>query len=356
MKKNNGIVAVDNSAEQTLSTDFECILRKSQKSLKRALVEELATLGYKDVKALQGFVYAAGELPVLLVAHLDTVHQRQVETICYSCNGRIMMSPEGIGGDDRAGVYMILRIIQKHRCHVLFCEDEEIGGKGAREFANSRICPEINYIVEMDRRGLNDAVFYNCNNPEFTDFVCGFGFEEAHGSFSDISVIAPQLGIAAVNISAGYFNEHTRHESIDLKAVEYNIARIGRMVQTPARPFEYIERCLYVRNWHQIAFEDLDMLGYIGNGMTKEETRKLMPLPNSAVLQHGGQLLDSCGWHMLDDRGKVYHYISDLDAAVLSENCKAVSVDGQPLEYKAGQAQAVTVIPMETALEELGIQ
>lgn len=158
-------------------------------------MEELAALGYEDIKNLQGFVYAAGNLPVLLVAHLDTVHQHQVETICYSRDGRIMMSPEGIGGDDRAGVYMILRIIRAHRCHVLFCEDEEIGGKGAREFANSRIRPDINYIVEMDRRGTNDAVFYNCDNPESTDFVCGFGFEEAHGSFSDISVIAPVLAL-----------------------------------------------------------------------------------------------------------------------------------------------------------------
>lgn len=336
--------------------EIECILRKSQKSLKQSLAEELAALGYVDVQSLQGFVYAAGELPVLLVAHLDTVHQCQVETICYSCDGQIMMSPEGIGGDDRAGVYMILQIIQEHRCHVLFCEDEEIGGKGAREFANSRTRPEINYIVEMDRRGANDAVFYSCDNPEFTDFVCGFGFEKALGSFSDISVIAPRLGIAAVNISAGYYNEHRRHESIDLAAVEHNIARVSEMIRTPTPPFEYIERCHYVSNWHQMALEDLDLFGHIGGGMAKEETRKLMPLPNSTVLKHGGQLLDSCGWHMLDAGGNVYHYISDLDAAVLSENCKAVSGDGQPLAYKAGQAQTVIVLPMETALEKLGIK
>lgn len=159
-----------------------------------------------------------------------------------------------------------------------------------------------------------------------------------------------------MNISAGYFNEHRRHESIDLTAVEHNIARISEMVRTTTLHFEYIERCLYVRNWRQVAFEDLGMLDYIGGGMAKTETRKLMPLPNSAVLQHGGQLLDSCGWHMLDARGNVYHYISDLGASVLSENCKAISGAGRPLEYKTGQAQAVAVLPMETALEELGIQ
>ena len=95
-----------------------------------------------------------------------------------SDDGRYLMSPQGIGGDDRCGVYMILQIINEVRCHVLFCEDEETGGNGARAFAGSGIQMDVNYIVEMDRRGNNDAVFYDCSNPEFTEFVCAFGFQE----------------------------------------------------------------------------------------------------------------------------------------------------------------------------------
>lgn len=356
MNKINQTMTVESSAEQALSFDFERILRHSQKSLKRALVNELSTLGYEAVKAPQGFVYAAGELPVLLVAHLDTVHRQPVETICYSHDGNILMSPEGIGGDDRAGVYMILRIIQEHRCHVLFCEDEETGGNGAREFANSKIRPEVNYIVEMDRRGTNDAVFYNCDNTEFVDFVCGFGFAEAQGTFSDISVIAPRLGVAAVNISAGYFNEHRQHESINLMVVENNITRISEMVRTPSTLFEYIERRFYGHSWSQTSFEDLSLWDYMDGGSAKEETKKLMPLPDTAVLWHGSQPLEACSRYMLDVKGKIYNYIPDLDAAILSENAKAVSSTGQPVKFKAAQACSVSVISMETALEMLGIQ
>lgn len=345
---------ISNVAVRPLSGSFERILRKSQNALKSALVNELAMLGYENIKAPDGFVYASGELPVLLVAHLDTVHLRRVKTICYSKDKKIMMSPEGIGGDDRAGVYMILRIIQENRCHVLFCEDEETGGNGARKFANSRIRPEVNYIVEMDRRGANDAVFYNCDNPEFTDFVCGFGFEEAKGSFSDISVIAPRLGIAAVNISAGYFNEHRQHESIDLTAVEHNIARISEMVQTYSDCYEYTERHFYGRSWHQASFDDLALWGF--NESTQEEIINLMPIPDSAVLRHGRQLLDSCSRYMLDIHGKIYNYVPDLDAAVLFENCRAVSSTGQPLKFKKSEAHQVTVLPMETVLEMLGVQ
>ena len=182
---------------------LESIVRLTQKELKQQVKLELEEMGYKPISK-KGFLYAEGEHPVLLVAHLDTVHKTPVQSICYSTDGRVMMSPEGIGGDDRCGVYMILEIIKSARCHVLFCEDEEIGCQGARAFANSKIRPQVNYIVEMDRRGSNDAVFYRCANPDFTDFVCGFGFDHALGSFSDICAVAPRLGVAAVNISAGY--------------------------------------------------------------------------------------------------------------------------------------------------------
>lgn len=343
---------LSNVTERPLANNLERVLRLSQKSLKRELAEELKRLGYKNIKAPNGFVYAPGEIPVLLVAHLDTVHKRFVRTICYSRDGKVLMSPEGIGGDDRAGVYMILQIIQNHPCQVLFCEDEEIGGHGARDFANSRIRPKVNYIVEMDRHGSNDAVFYNCANPEFVDFVCGFGFEEAIGSFSDISVIAPRLGIAAVNISAGYYNEHHKHESIDLEAVEHNIARISQMVQAPSESFEYIERQFYGRLW-QNSFEDMSLWDYIEREPGKEEIKKLMPLPDSATLQINGQLLEECSRYMLDVQGKVYNYIPELSAAILSENTIAFSEAGQPLKFTTDEARPISVIPLETAMEKL---
>lgn len=204
---------------------FESILKMTQGELKEYLAQQLREYGYEPV-CKNGFLYAEGTIPVLLVAHLDTVHTHQPDIICRSEDGRYLMSPYGIGGDDRAGVYMILLLMRKYRCHILFCEEEEVGGVGARKFTKSKLRPEVNYIVEMDRRGTNDAVFYNCDNPDFAEFVCSFGFEENYGSFSDISVVAPHLDTAAVNISAGYFNEHRLHEMIDTYAMCKNVLRL----------------------------------------------------------------------------------------------------------------------------------
>lgn len=251
---------------------FDDILRMRQKELKHYLAGHLKKLGYETVKK-KGFLYAEGTVPVLLVAHLDTVHNELPHIICRSEDGRYIMSPQGIGGDDRCGVYMILQIISEVRCHVLFCEDEETGGQGAKAFERSGIQIDVNYIVEVDRRGNNDAVFYNCDNPKFSEFVCSFGFREAMGSFSDISVVAPYLKTAAVNISAGYYNEHRLHEVIDWSAMQNNVERIKQMVQTETGKYPYRKRKLYAGSYFgQQTLFDIEPAG-------RDKEKLLMELP-----------------------------------------------------------------------------
>ena len=95
------------------------IFKFPQDKLKSALTCHLRDKGYSPISD-DGFVYAAGEVPVLLVAHMDTVHKRTPDIICLSEDKSIIMSPYGIGGDDRCGITMILEIIKELRCHVLF--------------------------------------------------------------------------------------------------------------------------------------------------------------------------------------------------------------------------------------------
>jgi hypothetical protein len=334
-----------------MNMDFDVMVRMTQKELKSAVAEELAEMGY-SVKSANGYVYAPGEIPVLLVAHLDTVHRERVREIYYSKDGNRLMSPEGIGGDDRCGVYIILQAIKNRRCHVLFCEDEETGAVGAREFAKGKIKPKVNYIVEVDRRGADDAVFYNCDNREFSEFVCGFGFSEARGSFSDISVIAPRLGIAAVNLSAGYHNEHSKSEYVDLAEMASVIERLISMVEAPSRKFKYVERAqvsFYSNSGQQI----LDLWGYM-NEPQKEKSELLMPLPESAYLVIDGHQVENRGHYFINARNTVFDYIHHLDAAVKSENTTAHSQSGAPLRFSKEDSIRVRILPVEIALEMLG--
>jgi len=229
---------------------FESILKKSQKGLKKYLRSQ-----YQDYTYADGYLYVKGTAPVMVIAHLDTVHKQLVKTV-YKRYG-IWTSPEGIGGDDRCGVYLAMLLHENTGCHVLFTEDEEIGTIGARKYVARKKFPDVNYLIEIDRRGTNDAVYYDCANYEFEEFVSEFGYVTDYGSFSDISVIAPVMGVAAVNLSACYDNEHTKHESIDIYAMQRDIIRISEMIEEETALFEYVEApkaSAYYGDWNAKAW------------------------------------------------------------------------------------------------------
>jgi hypothetical protein len=158
---------------------------------------------------------------------------------------------------------MILEIVRKYNCSVLFTEDEEIGGVGAEKFIESPSAKMVNcnYIVELDRRGNTDAVFYDCDNPDFTKFVCTEYFKEAYGTFTDISVIAPSLGVAAVNLSSGYYSAHTVLEYVVVPDVDKIIEETQKLLErSPASKFKYIQAKRYAY-YPQYAYS-----GYRGYG------------------------------------------------------------------------------------------
>ena len=221
---------------------FKDICKLSQPELKEYMQNFLRNYKYSVVNK-DGFLYAKGDVPVLVVAHLDTVHKKLPAEI-HEKSG-IIDSPHGIGGDDRCGIFIIMNLVKELHCSVLLCEDEEVGGKGARAFIGSEYVSslDVNYIVEFDRRGKDDAVFYQCDNKEFTKFITSTtGYKEANGSFSDISVIAPVAKLAAVNLSCGYYNAHTEKEYVVYKQMMNTLEVAKKLIQTENKKFEYVRR------------------------------------------------------------------------------------------------------------------
>lgn len=223
---------------------FEYICSMSQNSLKKALIKELRDRK-RDVESGDGYIYSPGSLPIMLTAHMDTVHKEVPKTIVYK-EGKIS-SPEGIGGDDRCGIYMIMRIIKKLDCHVIFFEDEEMGGIGSEKFTKTETCKnlegKLNYIIELDRMNSNDAVFYNLDNYDFEEFITESFWKLAYGSFSDISNICPAIGVAGVNLSCGYYNPHHLDEYVVLSEMDTAIREVKKLIKrtTKSDKFEYVE-------------------------------------------------------------------------------------------------------------------
>jgi len=235
-------------------TSLEDFLRPTQKQLFKRLAKKFKS---NSLLSKGNFILVHGQAPVMLIAHLDTVHDEPVRDICTSADGNIIMSPQGIGGDDRCGVFALVKVyrLSKIKPWLLFCCDEEIGGLGANQFclahSQHQLPNEIDnlkFIIELDRKGKNDAVFYRCDNPDFEAYISGKGFKIAQGSFSDISLIAPELGIAAVNLSCGYYAAHTRHEYINRSQLNAVIQKVVDIVADSSRDdfptFDYRERLM----------------------------------------------------------------------------------------------------------------
>ena len=210
---------------------FEKLCKMSVSELKDYVAFKLLDT-HSDITIADGFVFAKGDFPVLLVAHLDTVHKELPSDIEYREDGSVITSPQGIGGDDRCGVYMIFELLKAFNCSVLFTEDEEIGMLGSKKFVRHDVSRNLsfNYVIQLDRKGVNDAVFYDLKNPEFEKFITKDYFNVAIGLLSDISVIAPYLDNAAVNFSCGYINPHTLDEYVDLNVMNKVIEEIKKIL------------------------------------------------------------------------------------------------------------------------------
>ena len=232
---------------------FERMCGLTQKSLKRT-VSTFLKAKYARVVETQDYVYAEGDIPIALVAHLDTVFDPPAKEVFYDRRKNVIWSPQGLGADDRAGVFSIISIIKTTglRPHVIFTTDEEKGALGASVLSQEE-CPfkDLRYIIELDRRGADDCVFYDCENPEFTSYIEGFGFIEAIGSFSDISMICEAWGIAGVNLSIGYRDEHSFCEILSVGHMLQTIDKVITMLTVPVDKipaFKYIP-AKYPSDW-----------------------------------------------------------------------------------------------------------
>jgi putative aminopeptidase FrvX len=180
--------------------------------------------------------YGSGHGPtILLSAHLDIVHELEQDRLILKENG-IWSSSNGIlGADDRAGVAVLL-IIAQHLFHstfsgkvkFIFTVQEEVGLVGADQVDDYFLWDTDSAIV-VDRRGTGDIVTSCGGYFPFCDKQYGqffenlakekgfFGWRCTPGGSSDTGIWALH-GIQSVNLSVGYQHEHTKNESLDVKA------------------------------------------------------------------------------------------------------------------------------------------
>jgi hypothetical protein len=232
---------------------FEKLVSLSEKEMVRAMTQ-LIKSKYDNVIATKDYIIAIGDIPIALVAHMDTVFKFPVSDLYYDQRKGVLWSPEGLGADDRAGIFAIIKILQDGlRPSVILTTGEEDGGVGACAICDKYPecpIPGLKYMIQLDRRGTNDCVFYDCYCPEFVDYVESFGFCERWGSFTDISFLMPQWQTVGVNLSVGYEDEHNKQEILNINPLFDTIKKVKKMLTEKEIPdFTYDELVATNSTW-----------------------------------------------------------------------------------------------------------
>jgi len=237
---------------------FNYIFKVKQERLNNYLFKFLElNYGSDNVYTGKKFLIARGDIPVVLIAHLDTVQYQGEDKILYytyAHNRTTVWSPKGLGADDRAGVYSIMQIIKRgYRPHIIFTHDEETGAGGAKEVTNYKLPFEYNFFIELDRQGTKEAVFYSCGNKEFQEKILSYGFKLNYGTFSDISVLSPVYDVASVNLGIGYYNEHTVRETLEIEQMQDTIEKVIKILddeKIAPKKYDYSKVAYTINNYY----------------------------------------------------------------------------------------------------------
>ena len=174
-----------------------------------------------------------GPVPAVC-AHIDTVPTvgtgklRQQRGRLFGMDGQGQLV--GIGGDDKAGVYVCLELLERlDNLAVMLFAAEEIGGLGSKN-APAAWFTDVGYLIEFDCPG-QGLVSYTSGGvrlfPNDGDFIQRAAPVMAkhkltqwqHHPYSDVMVIRQRFPISCLNLSCGYYNWHQADEFIVLAEV-----------------------------------------------------------------------------------------------------------------------------------------
>jgi len=192
-----------------------------------------------------------------VVAHMDQVqkiHSKDFECISYKGilfgYSRNNMRQEGLGADDKNGIWIAFKCLEKYdtlKC--AFFVQEEVGCVGSEkaciEFFNN-----CRFVLQCDRRHGNDLIttiggWTQLCSPEFLadiDFA-EFGYHEESGMMTDVEALKNNgLSVCALNISCGYYHPHTDQEVTVIAELENCLHLVEHIIEKCTKVYPHIDR------------------------------------------------------------------------------------------------------------------
>lgn len=165
-----------------------------------------------------------------VVAHLDINQSVQHHAKVYIADDWIIgidMSTGqqiGVGHDDKAGVYFAIQALLKYdNLKVFFPLDEEAGLIGTSH-CDVEFFTNVGFMVQLDRRGSSDISDYtngvtvvtNDTKDLLNKTLNKYGYKFTSCMCTDVGDLVYVTDIQGVNISCGYYNEHSESEVLSI--------------------------------------------------------------------------------------------------------------------------------------------
>lgn len=195
-----------------------------------------------------------------LVCHLDQVQELHSDDFCVKEEDGTLygwseknQQHEGLGADDKNGIWVCLRCLEEcPRLKVFMAVGEEKGCIGSNH-ADMLFFADSLYVLEPDCKG-GEEIHTNlkgipCASPDFeqtlleTDSqlsIFNSQFKITPGKGSDIFALTLNgIGVSCANIPAGYHLPHKDDEYTVVAELEHTLAFIRHFVTTELRRFPH---------------------------------------------------------------------------------------------------------------------
>lgn len=207
-----------------------------------------------------------------IVAHMDQVQERHSKDfIAYEAEDIIIgFSPkhkeqQGLGADDKCGLWIGLKCLQKFDCLKLaFFVGEEVGCKGSG-MANMAFFNDCRFVIEPDRKGSEDLITQIGWTPLCSDDFLKdigfkkFGYKETDGMMTDIEALKDHgLMLSCINVSCGYYKPHSNEEFVYKPALLNCLAFVEHIIKTCTQVYPHIDNTSYYerQNYYGDIYDD----------------------------------------------------------------------------------------------------
>ncbi len=202
-------------------------------------------LKVKD-KELKGYPTLACHLDQVQELHSEDFEVRQDGDRLYGWSEKNQQR-EGLGADDKNGIYICLRCLEECPCiKVFMAVGEEKGCIGSNR-ADMSFFSDSLYVLEPDCKGGQEVHInlkgVSCASDEFIKAMQleANDYTLTDGKGSDIFALTLSgVGVSCANIPAGYHHPHKDDEYCVIAELEHTLGFIRHFITTEHRRFPHI--------------------------------------------------------------------------------------------------------------------